>query len=463
MPAQKYCVIGAGASGLAVAKNFKQRGIPFECLEREVDMGGVWNADTPSGVVYETTHMLSSKEHTPFEDFPMPDDYPMYPSHTLSLAYLRQYAEHFGLLDSIAFGKTVERVTAGDGGWRVQVAGETDERVYAGLVLANGHHDKPRRPSYEGAFAGDIIHSRDYRSPTQLQGKRVLVVGAGNSGADIATDASHHAAAAYLSMRRGTYFISKYTLGLPTDDVVEYLERLPLPRWLKKRFYGLSNWILSGPPTRYGLPQPAHNIIDSHPTVNSELPSQVAHGRVTVKPDIASFSGNQVQFVDGSTADVDLVVFATGYQMSFPFIDNGLIIGSDGRPNLFLNAFHPERDDFFVAGLVQANGSMWRLADSQAQLIAAAIVAANSGSDGARWFAELKRSGKGDRRTRDFVDSDRHILERDYYAYRRTLKRLTRKLDGATTAAASGSRDASDPEAPVAMDASPSQHRKRAA
>ncbi|MCG8560662.1 MAG: hypothetical protein MI824_12740, partial [Hyphomicrobiales bacterium] len=140
-----------------------------------------------------------------------------------------------------------------------------------------------------------------------------------------------------------------------------------------------------------------------------------------------------------------------------------LIIGSDGRPNLFLNVFHPERDDFFVAGLVQANGSMWRLADSQAQLIAAAIAAANSGSDTAHWFAELKRSCKGDRRTREFVDSDRHILERDYYAYRRTLKRLTRKLGGTITTAASGSRDASDPEAPVAMDASPSQNRKRAA
>ncbi|MGI9383916.1 MAG: flavin-containing monooxygenase [Methyloligellaceae bacterium] len=463
MPAQKYCVIGAGASGLAVAKNFKQLGIPFECLEREADIGGVWNFDTPSGVVYETTHMLSSKEHTAFEDFPMPDDYPMYPCHKLSLAYLRQYAEQFGLLDSIEFGKSVERVEVGDDGWRVQIAGEAQERVYAGLVLANGHHDKPRRPNYEGAFAGDIMHSRDYRSPTQLQGKRVLVVGAGNSGADIATDASHHAAEAYLSMRRGNYFVSKYTLGLPTDDVIEYLERLRLPRWLKKRFYGLSNWVLFGPPSRYGLPKPTHNVIDTHPTVNSELPSQVAHGRVTVKPDIAAFSGTGVRFMDGTHAEVDLVVFATGYQMSFPFIDDQLIMGADGRPNLFLNAFHRDRNDFFVAGLVQANGSMWRLADYQAQLIASAIVATSGGSDDAHWFAKLKRSSKGASRLADFVDSERHILEQDYYAYRRTLMRLIRKFGDATMDSVSVSRDAPDPDAAVTMDAPSSQHRKRAA
>lgn len=463
MAAQMYCVIGAGASGLAVAKNFKQRGIPFECLEREADIGGVWNFDTPSGVVYETTHMLSSKEHTAFEDFPMPDDYPMYPCHRLSLDYLRRYAEQFGLLDSIEFGKCVERVAPGDDGWRVQIAGEARGRVYAGIVLANGHHDRPRRPTYEGTFAGEIIHSRDYRSPKQLRGKRVLVVGAGNSGADIATDASHHAAQVYHSMRRGYYFVNKFTLGLPTDDLIEFLERLRLPRWLKKRFYGLSHWVLFGPPSRHGLPKPAYNVIDAHPTVNSELPSQIAHGRVTVKPDIAAFSGDRAQFVDGTSAEIDLVVFATGYQMSFPFLDERLILGADGGPHLFLNAFHPDRDDFFVAGLVQANGSMWRLADYQAQLIASVIVASSNGSAGAGWFAKLKRSRGGASRPRDFINSERHILEQDYYAYRRTLKKLIRKFGDAVMTPLPVSHDSIDPDAPVAMDEQPSQRQRRAA
>ena len=167
--------------------------------------------------------------------------------------------------------------------------------------------------------------------------------------------------------------------------------------------------------------------------------------------------------MDGTSAEIDLVVFATGYQMSFPFLDERLILGADGGPHLFLNAFHPDRDDFFVAGLVQANGSMWRLADYQAQLIASVIVASSNGSAGAGWFAKLKRSRGGASRARDFINSERHILEQDYYAYRRTLKKLIRKFGDAVMTPLPVSHDSVDPDAPVAMDEQPSQRQRRAA
>src|SRR5262245_359493 len=131
----RYCIIGAGASGLAVAKNFVERGIPFDCLEREQDIGGLWNIATPSGIVYETTHLVSSISSTGFDDLPMLDeDYPEYPNHARVLGYFRDYASKFGLSGHIELGRAVTRVAPrGDGLWDVGVAGEASPRVYRGV------------------------------------------------------------------------------------------------------------------------------------------------------------------------------------------------------------------------------------------------------------------------------------------------------------------------------------------
>src|SRR5262245_9722442 len=188
----RYCIIGAGASGLAVAKNFAARGIPFDCLEREQDIGGLWNIATPSGIVYETTHLVSSISSTGFDDLPMLDEaYPEYPSHERVLGYFRDYVRTFGLGPHIELGKAVASVAPDGGLWRVAVAGEPQPRTYRGVVLASGHHDVPRMPSYPGTFSGEILHSRAYKSPKQLRDRRVLVVGCGNSAADIVADAVH--------------------------------------------------------------------------------------------------------------------------------------------------------------------------------------------------------------------------------------------------------------------------------
>ena len=426
---RKYCVIGAGASGLAIAKTFKQRGIPFDCVEREHDVGGLWNAATASGVVYKTCHMVSSKEFTSFEDFPFPDDYPAYPSHAQAVDYLRGYAREFGVLDKIEFGKVVERIAPDDNGWQVRIAGESSPRRYTGVVVANGHHEEPRWPSYPGVFTGEMIHSRAYKGPEQLAGKRVLLIGAGNSGCDIAIDGVHHAASILHSMRRGYYFVPKFTFGRPTDEVVSLSERLRCPRWLKQRIYWFVNRLLVGPAKRFGLPAPEQSILDTHPTISSEVPGLVAHGRIQIKPDVAAFDGRQVRFVDGSEAEVDMVICATGYRMRFPFMDEKLLLDEKRQPKLYLNVFHPERDDLFAVGLVQANGSIWRLADQQSRLVASYIVAMAHDSAKAAWFRKLKSAGATRAAGRHaFVESARHKLEHDFYEYHRALKRLVRKF-----------------------------------
>lgn len=428
----KYCIIGAGASGLAVAKNFVERGIPFDCLEREQDIGGLWNIATPSGVVYETTHLVSSISATGFDDLPMLDeDYPEYPRHERVLGYFRDFARIFGVLDHVELGKSVTSAAPlEDGTWAVAVAGEAQPRTYRGVVIASGHHDTPRLPVYPGTFDGEILHARAYKTPRQLRDRRVLVVGCGNSAADIVSDAVHGGSEVFLSLRRGYWFVPKFILGFPTGDVISYADMVPLPRLARRWLFQGVLWLVQGPPSRYRLPDPDYSVDQAHPTMTDEIPRLVAHGDLVVKPEIAGYEGDRVLFKDGTAETVDTIVFATGYQPVIPFVDDGLVFAADGRPRLLLHAVHPEHESLFAAGLCQANGSMWRLADYQGQLIANLIVAGRHAPGRARSFRAMlaSRAAREAARARTFVTSDRHRLEVNYYDYRRLIRRLNRRF-----------------------------------
>jgi cation diffusion facilitator CzcD-associated flavoprotein CzcO len=430
----KVCIIGAGSSGLAAAKTFSERRIPFDCLEREGDIGGLWNEATNTGVVYDTTYLVSSRKYTGFEDYPIPDEYPTYPSHRETLAYLRAYAMNFGILDRIELNATVEHAERVKEGWRVKVAGEARPRFYRALVIANGHHHVPRTPKMPGTFTGEIFHSRDYRSVKQLADKRVVVVGSGNSGCDIVVDATSVARKIYLSMRRGTYFVPKFMFGRPMDGIINFCEKFPMPRGLRNRLYTHWHRLMVGNNERYGLPEPEHRIMDTHPTMTTVLPQLAGHGRIGVKPDITEFAGKKVRFSDGSEVEADLVVFATGYEIAIPFLDNSLLFGPDKQPLFYLNVFHPELDDLFAVGLIQANGSIWRLADDQSKLVASYLIAMAERHERAEWFKELKRQGHASMVEGSYVKSDRHRLEANYYAYRRKLKRHLRRFGPMATA-----------------------------
>lgn len=438
--AGRFCIIGAGASGLAAAKNFRQRAIPYDLVEREDDIGGLWNIATPSGIVYETTHLVSSAKSSGFDDFPMKvdeDGWIDYPSHAQTLAYLRAYAGHFGVLDGIEFGTTVTRVEPatdapdGCGDWLVTIAGERAPRRYAGVVIANGHHDKPRMPRIPGRFSGKIMHSREYKSPRQLRDGRVLVVGAGNSGSDIVVDAVHAQAEVTLSMRRGTWFVPKFMLGFPTHDAVAFLEKIPMPRAIKRRYFHFGHMVMVGPPDRHGLPRPDYWIDDAHPTMNDDVVRFAAHGKIVVRPAIERFDGDTVHFTDGTSGQFDTIVFATGYEIEFPFMDASWFLDGEGRAKMFLNTFHPKSGTLFACGLIQANGPIWRLADYQARLIADFVLSKEIAPQRRVWFEAQKSAGNVGVTARRFSNGERHRLEANYFDYARVLRRFDRQFGAA--------------------------------
>ncbi|MFI4876618.1 MAG: flavin-containing monooxygenase [Blastopirellula sp. JB062] len=426
-----YCVIGAGPSGLTVLKNLLQLGIPCQALEREQDVGGNWNFGQASSSVYQSTHLISSKRMTAYDDFPMPESFSAYPSHQEALLYLRNYARQFDLYSHIELGASVNRISPNErDGWDISLDGETESRRYAGVIIANGHHWDPLRPNVSGEFSGEIIHARQFNRGEQLRGRRVLVVGAGNTGCDIAVEAAIHADQAAVSMRRGYHFVPKFIRGKPSDVVGDRVRSWPIPRSWQRWLIRHAISFALGRPEKYGLPRPDHDIFATHPIINSQLLYYAGHGKIQVFPDVQQFEGNEVVFVDGRRQSFDLVIFATGYKLSFPFIDLKQLNAQGETPHLYLHAFHPQRDNLFVAGMIQPNSGQWPLTELQAKIMARFIAAQTNAPDLANWFRQQKDSSRlGVRMPQSYVASPRHRLEVDYYEYRQTLRKILRRLD----------------------------------
>jgi hypothetical protein len=418
----RICVIGAGPSGIAAGKNMLAAGLTnLVILDRNPAVGGNWIFSRLSShsSIYETTHAISSRRLSQYDGYPMPADYPDYPSHEQLLRYFQGYAEHFGVTSYIRFSTEVTGVARAEGGgWHVGStgpAGPTTER-FDYLLVASGHHWDPRLPAYPGQFSGQFLHSHSYKGAGPFAGQRVLVIGGGNTACDISVETARLSARTCISMRRGYYFFPKFMFGRPTD--VLYRRARFLPRPILQRLAKACLWMVQGGNERYGLPPPDHQPWEHHPTVNSELLYAIRHGRVHPRPDVVRFEGQQVHFADGTNEAFDVVVAATGYHTSFPFLDRALIDFKDAaRVPLHLFVFDPARPDLYFIGLVQPIGCIWPLADLQARLVAAEIQG--------RWHRpadiEARIRRRYERPYYRWARSPRHAFEVDYHAYRQEL------------------------------------------
>lgn len=428
----RYALIGAGPMGLATARVLAAQGIAFDGFELNNDVGGLWDIEAPRSTMYETAHLISSKRKTEFSDFPMAEGVADYPSHRDVLAYFRAFADHFDLRRHYRFGVEVTRLEplGGNGaGWRVcwREDGTAHEARYKGILIANGTLSEPNMPQFPGDWAGELLHSADYRSPRQFAGKRVLVVGAGNSGCDIAVDAIHHGEACEISMRRGYYFVPKYVFGKPADTVGGAIR---LPMWLKRRVDGLVLRWFVGDAQKYGFPKPDYQLYEAHPVVNSLIVFHAGHGDIRVRPDIARLEGKTVHFRDGTRGEYDTILAATGYRLHYPFIDDAHLNWQGDAPHLYLNCMHPERDDLFVMGMVEAAGLGWQGRHEQAEMVARYINAQGTPA-GAALKAEKARGFERATGGMRYVDLPRMAYYVDKETYLRAVRRVIARLERA--------------------------------
>lgn len=367
-----YVVIGAGPMGLCTTRRLLEQGIEVVGLEAHSDVGGLWDINSPTSTMYDSAHLISSKRMTEFADFPMNDEVATYPRHDQMAAYFRDYAEHFGLYQHYRFGAWVTHAEPVADGWlvRYEQNGQTHEIQAAGLVLANGTLHEPKRARFDGEFSGERIHSSDYKSADVFAGKRVLIVGCGNSGCDIAVDAVHRAKSVDMVVRRGYYFLPKFVKGVPTDTLGG---KIRLPNRLKQFVDGLLVKMISGKPSQFGLPDPDYRMYESHPVINSMFLHHIGHGDITVRPAIGRLEGSKVVFNDGKEAEYDLILEATGYKLHYPFIAKEHLNWHGDAPSLYLNVFHPKYRNLFIMGMVEAAGLGWQGRDDQAKVLADVI------------------------------------------------------------------------------------------
>ena len=432
----RWCVIGAGPSGLTTLKNLLAWGIAAECLERERDLGGNWFFGAATSRVFASTRLISSKSLTAFTDFPMPQAWPAYPDHRQCLEYLHRYANHFSLRPQIHFGTTVTAIepvadAAGNRrGWQVAVTGGPPRR-YAGLVLASGHNHVPRWPEIPGEFTGPLLHAADYKSPTvpvPVAGKRVLVIGGGNSGCDIAVEASRHAAVVFHSTRRHYHVIPRMVAGRPADLRGERLLKIAAPLWLRRLVGRRAVARTIGLPNRHGLPEPDHRMWEAHPVINDDLYARIDTGAILPRPDVRAFDGTTASFSDGRHDEVDLVIAATGYDLTFPAMPPQLLNMTHGLPRLHLHLLHPTASDLAVVGMIQPDSGQWGLTDLQAQVVARMIQADRQSPHARRWLARQRQRQPRLSPIR-YLDSPRHALEVEHFSYARRLRRLIKGLD----------------------------------
>jgi hypothetical protein len=357
----RQLVIGAGFIGLGIAQALKAAGIPYDQVDQSDRIGGNWYHG-----VYKTAHIISSRKITQFSHFPMPADYPDFPSARQVLDYLNAFAEHFDLLRSIELNRTVTWVEpVAQNRWQVSFADGT-QRIYKGVIICNGHHWCKRFPQFEGDFQGEILHSKDYQQPEQLYGKKVLVIGGGNSACDIAAEAARVGEKCVLSWRESVWLIPKTFAGVPVPDLIAWW----MPEWFQRLTAYAIIRLTFGRHEDYGLSKPKYRIFEKHPTLNNEVPYYIKHGRILPKPAVRRLDGWEVEFVDGTRERFDSIVCGTGYYVAYPFLPQQLQRIQGAVVKCYGGSFLDDYKGLTFVGWGQARGGVGSLISAYGPLFA---------------------------------------------------------------------------------------------
>ncbi|XP_076873349.1 flavin-containing monooxygenase 5-like [Brachyhypopomus gauderio] len=434
--ARRVAVIGAGSSGLTSIKCCLDEGLEPVCFESTDDIGGLWrfkeNPESDRASIYHSVIINTSKEMMCYSDFPIPAHYPNFMHNSYIMDYFRLYAEHFQLMRYIRFRTKVLHIVpksdfAQSGQWNVETedgSGKKEKHVFDAVLVCTGHHCHPHLPlkDFPGidTFKGKYIHSRDYKTPEEWRNKRVVVIGIGNSGGDIAVELSRMTQQVFLSTRRGSWILNRVGYkGIPmdmtftrvTEILVRYLPHRILADLFEKRLNKRFNHEL------YGL-KPKHRVFSQHPTVNDDLPNRILSGTVLVKPNVKEFRGSAVVFEDGTVEDnIDLVVFATGYTFSFPFLPAQDVPVMENKTSLYKYVFPPnlEKTTLAVIGLIQPLGAIMPISEMQARWATRVFKGLKKLPSQSAMLEDIK--AKKETMAKRYVASQRHTIQVDYVTY----------------------------------------------
>ncbi|MBM7368163.1 flavin-containing monooxygenase [Gordonia hydrophobica] len=415
-------VVGAGPAGLSAARMFQVYDVEYDHFERHSGVGGLWDIDNPGTPMYESAHFISSRDMSGFFDYPMPDSFGDYPTRRQILDYTRKFAAEFGLDERIEFNNGVVSVVE-DGDFWLVTPENGPTRRYRGVVCASGTNWHPRLPKHPGQFNGEVRHAVTHHSARDFVGKRVLVVGLGNSGADISCDAAQMADAAFISTRRGYHIIPKHLFGVPADQLDD--GQFSLPRWLERPLMTGLLRLIVGDVRRWGLPKPDHRLFDSHPLLNSQLLHHLQHGDISVRPEILRFEGPDVVFVDGSREQIDLVLYATGYEMKIPYVESTMFEWNGDRPAQYLTAFNRDHKNLFTIGFIEINSSAYTLFDNISNMVAQYVSAQDRDPSRVVKLGKLIAEDNPDLAGGlSLIKSARHAGYVDAKAYKQTVARV---------------------------------------
>ena len=424
----KVAIIGAGSSGIIAAKELKDRGIPFDCFEKGSRVGGNWVYKNDNGVsaAYSSLHINTSRQQMEFKCFPMPDHYPDFPHHSMIAAYFESFLDHFDLRRHITFRTEVKHAEPlPSGGWQVTLR-DGERRTYDAVIVANGHHwdAKWPEPRFPGKFDGIEMHSHAYLNPSEpenLYGKNVVILGMGNSAMDIACELGNRGVAkkVFLAARSGMHIMPKYFGSRPSDsyfrhpgDRPQWWEHFVPYRLLEHVAFRWLEWRIRfsvGLPQDYGLPKPRHRFGSAHPTISNEVHIRLGSGDVIPKPNLKELMGNKVMFSDGSVEDVDAIIYATGYKISFPFFDPKVLTFAHNDLPLFKRIFTPQYPNLMFIGLVQPLCSIIPIAEQQARLIGEYLLGQYALPDAGAMTKTMHKEHEAMKKR--YVSSERHTIQ----------------------------------------------------
>ncbi|KFO79556.1 Dimethylaniline monooxygenase [N-oxide-forming] 5, partial [Cuculus canorus] len=432
--AKRVAIIGGGSSGLCAIKACLQEGLEPICFERTGDIGGLWrfeeHPEEGRASIYRSVIINTSKEMMCFSDFPIPEDFPNYMHNSKIMEYFRMYAQHFNLLRHIRFRTTVCRMAkcpdfATTGQWEVvtESDGKQETAIFDAVLVCTGHHTEAHLPlsTFPGIenFKGHYLHSRDYKDARNFTDKRVVVIGIGNSGSDLAVEISQTAKQVFLSTRRGAWVLNRVgDEGYPIDTVLTtrmntFLKDLLSPsmtnNYMEKRLTARFDH------SHYGL-KPKHRVFDQHPTINDDLPNRIISGRVLVKPNIQKFTETSAIFDDDTREDIDVVVFATGYSFSFPFLEGYVKVVENQVPLYkFIFPTDIEKPTLAFIGLIQPLGAIMPISELQCRWATRVFKGLNKLPPQQDMEDDIKH--KKEAMAKRYVKSQRHTIQVDFIPY----------------------------------------------